>query len=75
MVNCRAAIIPPEDKEDKNIYKCPIYKTETRGATLVGDAQLKTKAPPQKWILAGVAIILDVEGVSDAYAPGKEVGL
>lgn len=38
-------------------------------------AQLKTKAPPQKWILAGVAIILDVEGVADAYAPGKEVGL
>jgi len=25
--------------------------------------------------LAGVAIILDVEGVADAYAPGKEVGL
>jgi dynein heavy chain len=38
-------------------------------------AQLKTKAPPAKWVLAGVALILDVEGVSDAYAPGKEVGL
>ena len=36
-------------------------------------AQLKTKLPPQKWILGGVAMILDVEGVSDAYAPGKEV--
>ena len=38
-------------------------------------AQLKTKQPPQKWILAGVAIILDVEGVADAFAPGKEVAV
>jgi len=29
--------------------------------------------PAQKWILGGVAIILDVEGVADAFAPGKEV--
>jgi hypothetical protein len=36
---------------------------------------MKTKLPPQKWILAGVALILDVEGVSDAFAPGKEVSL
>jgi len=35
-------------------------------------AQLKTKATPQKWILAGAAIILDVEGVSDAFIAGKE---
>jgi hypothetical protein len=25
-----------------------------------------------KWVLAGAALILDVEGVSDAFAPGKE---
>jgi len=31
--------------------------------------------PPAKWILAGVALILDVEGVSDAFSPGKEVPL
>jgi len=28
-------------------------------------AQLKTRAHPRKWILAGVAIIMDVEGLSD----------
>jgi dynein heavy chain len=28
-------------------------------------AQLKTRHPPRKWILAGVAIIMDVEGLSD----------
>jgi dynein heavy chain len=31
-----------------------------RGPTWVFDAQLKTKDPPAKWILAGVALILDV---------------
>lgn len=75
VVNCRAALLQADGKEEKGLYQCPVYKTETRGATYVFTAQLKTKAPPQKWILAGVAIILDVEGVADAYAPGKEVGL
>lgn len=73
VVNCRAAVIPQNEKEEKNIFQCPCYKTETRGATYVFTAQLKTKAPPQKWILAGVAIILDVEGVSDAFSWGKTV--
>ena len=73
VVNCRAAIAPAAGKEDPTLYMCPCYKTEARGATYVFTAQLKTKASPQRWILAGVALILDVEGVSDAYAPGKEV--
>ena len=73
VVNCRAALIAQDGKEEKGVYQCPCYKTETRGATYVFTAQLKTKYPPQKWILGGVAIILDVEGVADAYAPGKEV--
>jgi len=60
-------------KVDQGIYQCPCYKTENRGNTYVFTAQLKTKLPAQKWVLAGVALILDVEGVSDAFAPGKEV--
>lgn len=71
VVNCKAQLIN-ESKEEKGVYQCPVYKTENRGATYVFTAQLKTKQPPQKWILAGVALILDVEGVSDAFAPGKE---
>jgi dynein heavy chain len=70
VVNCRAALI--DSKEDKGIYKCPVYKTTNRGNTYVFTAQLKTKMPPSKWIMAGVALILDVEGVSDAFAIGKE---
>jgi dynein heavy chain len=74
VVHCVAALAPETGKEDKNSYKCPVYKTEARGATYVFAAQLKTNAtkyPPQKWVIAGVAIILDVEGISDSYAPGK----
>jgi len=51
---------------------CPSYKTEDRGNTYVFTAQLKTRAPPRKWILAGVAIIMDVEGVSDEAGAKKE---
>ena len=45
---------------------------DSRGKTYVFVAQLKTKHPPLRWVLAGVAMILDVEGVSDAYVYGKE---
>jgi len=43
-------------------------------STFVFVAQMKTaKYPPAKWILAGVALIMDIEGMSDQFAPGKEV--
>jgi len=76
VVNCRAALIQTDVKgKDTGVYQCPAYKTESRGNTYVFTAQLKTKLPPAKWVIAGVAIILDVEGVSDAFAPGKELPL
>jgi len=65
VVYCKAMPLPPEGKEDKTVYQCPAYKTEDRNATYVFTAQLKTRQPPRKWILAGVAIIMDVEGLSD----------
>jgi dynein heavy chain len=40
---------------------CPTYKTEFRGPTFVFCAQLKTKTAPGKWVLAGVALIMDVQ--------------
>lgn len=75
VVNCRSVPLAPEGKEDKSVYQCPVYMTVARGATYVFTAQLKTKFNPDKWVLAGVALIMDVEGVSDAYAPGKETPL
>jgi len=72
VVLCRAAPMPLEGKEEKGVYQCPAYKTEQRGATFVFTAQLKTKQPPAKWVLAGVAIVFDVEGVSDVFQIGKD---
>jgi len=50
------------DKADISggFYICPTYKTVFRGPTYVFSAQLKTKANPAKWVLAGVALIMDV---------------
>lgn len=41
-------------------YQCPVYRTEQRGPTYVFTAQLKTKSPPARWVMAGVGLIMDV---------------
>lgn len=46
--------------------------TVGRDKSFVFVAQLKTKHSPAKWVLAGAALILDVEGVSDAFFPGQK---
>jgi dynein heavy chain len=57
IINARAVSI---DKAEKNnIYFCPTYKTTQRGPTWVFSAQLKTKSPPARWVLAGVAMVFD----------------
>eukprot|EP00742_Colponemidia_sp_Colp-10_P004139 GILJ01004417.1.p1 GENE.GILJ01004417.1~~GILJ01004417.1.p1 ORF type:complete len:2854 (+),score=646.67 GILJ01004417.1:919-8562(+) len=61
IVNCRAQLVTAADaREDKSIFQCPVYKTQQRGPTFVFTAQLKTRAPPSKWVLAGVAVVMDV---------------
>ena len=50
-----------QDKaEARDVYACPVYKTQQRGPTYVFTANLKTKAPPAKWVLGGVALLMDV---------------
>ena len=63
VIHCKAVL--ETSREEKNIFSCPVYKTEARGATYVFNAQLKTtpRHKPEKWILAGAALIMDVEGV------------
>ena len=57
VINCRAVLA---DKVDmKGVYSCPVYKTEQRGPTYVFSAQLKTKSPPARWVMAGVAMLMD----------------
>lgn len=70
VVNCRTVML--SDKEDKTVYQCPVYKTIDRMMTYVFPAQLKTKYPAAKWVIAGVAMVLDVPGAADLFAPGKE---
>lgn len=50
-----------QDKaEGRDVYACPVYKTLQRGGTFVFAAGLRTKAPPSKWVMAGVAMLMDV---------------
>ena len=55
------------EKEDtRGIYRCPVYKQteratpgfDTPGSGFVFMMQLKTKQPQQKWVMAGVAMLL-----------------
>jgi len=51
----------PVDKQDlKNMYPCPVYKTKMRGPTFVWTFNLKTKEKPAKWVMGGVALLLQV---------------
>lgn len=58
VMNCKAVAADTSDKG--SIYQCPTYKTEQRGPTFVFLAQLKTKSMPGRWVLAGVALLMDV---------------
>nr|XP_021499024.1 dynein heavy chain 9, axonemal [Meriones unguiculatus] len=51
----------PADKQDcRSVYACPVYKTCQRGPTFVWTFNLKTKENPSKWVLAGVALLLQI---------------
>ncbi|VTZ67411.1 dynein heavy chain, putative [Plasmodium chabaudi chabaudi] len=58
VIHCKPVV--SMGKIDKDIYECPVYKTLSRGNTYVTNINLKTKDSPEKWILAGVALILDI---------------
>eukprot|EP00931_Biecheleriopsis_adriatica_P107676 TRINITY_DN819_c0_g1_i4.p1 TRINITY_DN819_c0_g1~~TRINITY_DN819_c0_g1_i4.p1 ORF type:complete len:2563 (-),score=618.44 TRINITY_DN819_c0_g1_i4:48-7736(-) len=58
VIQCKAGLV--SDKVDKNTYICPTYCVPTRRPYFVFPAQLRTKHPPDKWVLAGVAMILDI---------------
>ena len=58
VVICRAIL--REKLEKTGVYRCPCYKTTQRGPTYVFDATLKSRHPEDKWILAGVVMLLEV---------------
>jgi dynein heavy chain len=57
-MNCRA--VSADKLEKNNVYSCPTYKTTQRGPTYVFNAQLKTKSPASRWVMAGVGLIMDI---------------
>ncbi|NXG00743.1 DYH9 protein, partial [Sakesphorus luctuosus] len=51
----------PVDKQDpRGLYPCPVYRTRQRGPTYVWTFNLKSKDSPSRWVLAGVALLLQV---------------
>ncbi|XP_067623613.1 dynein beta chain, ciliary [Eurosta solidaginis] len=50
--------IVQEKQEVQRSYECPLYKTRLRGSTYVWTFNLKTRDRPAKWILGGVALLL-----------------
>jgi dynein heavy chain len=58
VMNCKA--VSAEKAEAAGIYQCPCYKTVQRGPTYIFQAQLKTKSPAARWVLAGVALVADI---------------
>ena len=66
-VGAASVLAAPPDAASRELYICPIYKTRNRGAeTYVFAASLRTRAPPAKWVLAGVALVMDVACADDA---------
>ena len=53
--------IPVEEKVTEGFYECPVYITALRGGTYVFAATLRTDEAMHKWVLAGVAILANVE--------------
>ena len=53
------------EKEDASgVYTCPVYKQTERARGPYGFVfamQLKTKQPPSKWTMAGVAMLLAID--------------
>jgi dynein heavy chain len=52
--------IPIDRLDTKGTYDCPVYRIKTRGNTYVWRFHLKTKEKPSKWVLAGVALLLQI---------------
>lgn len=48
-------------RPDASIYHCPVYTTTFRGPTYVVLATLHTREPVSKWILAGVAVVMQTD--------------
>jgi dynein heavy chain len=44
-----------------DVYNCPVYITTLRGPTYVFLSTLRTREPRAKWVLAGVALVMQTD--------------
>ncbi|CAK4776251.1 unnamed protein product [Aphanomyces euteiches] len=58
IINCRAVLAT--QSIGSNIFECPVYRTQQRGPTYIFTAQLRSKAPPAKWVLGGACLVMEV---------------
>ena len=50
-----------QDKQEmRNLYDCPVYKTRQRGPTYIWTFNLRTKEKASKWVITGVALLLQI---------------
>mmetsp|Transcript_17110 Transcript_17110/g.36237 ORF Transcript_17110/g.36237 Transcript_17110/m.36237 type:complete len:130 (-) Transcript_17110:83-472(-) len=47
-----------DEVKTEGFYTCPIFTTTIRGPTFVFAGPLRTTCNPHKWILAGVALVM-----------------
>ncbi|OQS01624.1 dynein heavy chain [Achlya hypogyna] len=58
IINCRAVLATAGSSS--NAFECPVYRTQQRGPTYIFTAQLRSKVPPAKWVLAGAILVMEV---------------
>ena len=63
VINIRAVTYDNVNK--KGIFDCPVYITTQRGGTFTFIATLRTSDPINKWVLAGVAIVMSDDIAAD----------
>jgi len=55
-----AKAVPVDKAEYKDVYMCPVYKTQARGPTYVFTADLPSRNSPGEWVMGGVALLMDI---------------
>ncbi|VEL34280.1 unnamed protein product [Protopolystoma xenopodis] len=56
----RSVTVDRQESRVAQMYACPLYKTKTRGPTFVWTFHMRTRDKPARWILGGVALLLQV---------------
>merc|ERR1712166_595002 len=52
--------IPASTAGGSNTFYCPVYKTQQRGPTFVFTANLRSRQPAAKWVLAGACMVMEL---------------